>query len=807
MFSIEKANANDPQLKEVFDSGRPLFSTLLNREELGIKSDTRHIEQYYARAEELSEIQSLADKIKEEQAEALQIWPGDKSLSFRTLVEAQNFERDLKKFKRSKAAKALQAGLGKVLSDILEHLQNPQDSSLTLESFLEGVKDSADMEDAAGFLRSLGADQFSQNPKLYAALMQWTRKNCQVKTRKNEKSERSLDDSKYKSFFDYSESFQSLARPENAYRYLSLRRGVGQGDLLMEFELPQDELVQFLSTLLAPVEKRKDIGPEMVDWAIQVSQDFAELFAKNIAPKELLSDLRARSEQPVLPKIQANLERVFMAPGINRKTVLSIAPAGKQSCRAAVIDREGELLESCQIPLLEGEKKSETEAVFLALIQKHEVQALAITQLPGAREIERSLRELFRSVKIMVPLTLVAADASEDYASSKLGQEEHPDLDSPTRKAIFTARQLQNPIRELVKVKVNSLGVGQFLNEVHPDSLQKAWMQVLRKCVHNVGVDLNSCSPKFLSFVDGISDEVAKAVVAFRKDKGFFWSREQVLEVEGMTPELFEYCGPFLRVQDGKLKSDTTFLHPKHNDDILDAFKKLKVEHSAFIEKADLLLKSEKLKEKLGEKKLKDFVEALKTGGKDPRGEYEFVQFRDDINKLSDLKVGMVCPGRVSNVTDFGAFVDIGLSQDGLVHLSELASTYVRDPYDVIQPGEVVTVKVLTLNVEKKQISFSMKGVSSSTGRNSEIEKRNQEAQKRRGTRTAAGDASKGPSPRRNKGVPRKSDRRSAGGPKGSERSGKNNNRSPGKGRSSNSGGLRDNPFAALADLKGQLRK
>ena len=813
-FSLEKTHASDPKLKEVFESGRPLYSTLLNMrnsqknselESLGIKSNSSVVREYYAVATHQKELHSLRKSIKEKFKDICD----EKLEAIEDLNELNAFAKKFKKSKRSKTALTKSLGLEEKVQYLFEATTKGLSNSIIIPTFFEGLvsEDKEELNESSkieDLINSLFIEKLNSDSSLQEKLWKCVEDKTTLHTSKNEKSEAKVEDSRYKSFYSFKESYKTLAKPEAASKYLNLRRGVSQGDLQIEFKTDSSELISIVTNHVAPMSHRAKLDSSLVDWAIKFSDTYVQSFQKTIS-KELSSRLRSSAEKQVLPKIKDNLRRVLMSPGLGRQIIMGVSPSGKQTCRISVIDREGLHKESATVPLLEAEKASETEAVFLALIQKHQVQAITISDHAGARAIERSLRATFRNVKLTIPIALIPAEPCDDYASSKSGQEDFPDIDTPSRKSIFAARQLQDPLREFVRIKAKSLGVGQFLNEVHPESLAKCLHEVTLDAVHEVGVDLNSASATLLSKVNGISEELAQNIIKFREDKGFFWSREQVLDVEGITPEIFEYCGPFLRVKDGKLLSDNSFLHPKHNKDILDAFKRLKIDHASYSEKADSLLGDEKLIEILGKPLTENFVKALKEAAPEVRGKFEFIQFRDDLQNVGDLKMGMVCPGRVSNVTTFGAFVDVGLHQDGLVHLSELSNTFVRDPYDVIHPGDLVTVKVIAVDPDKKQISFSMKGLAAGSERNKEIDKRSKEAQSKNQSRPQRPASS------------RPARAASGGGKPGDKRGGRSDSRPharPGRGKpgSSNGGrsprspnrpdGLRNNAFAALANLK-----
>jgi protein Tex len=798
-------------LSKEYADGRPLYSLFLERHRLNITVEPPQIREFYKEKAQQTLVESLKEKLKEDHDALLKEFPAlasniDASAS---LEELQSLERRLKRRHRSKAAHARQLGLEDSFLKIYGELQGQ--SSSDWENLIPALQkaDNEELSSKENVLKLLGAllgEKLMEDVLLYKKLKDVFFNKALVKSTKSEKA---AEDSKFKSFFEYQESIEKLFRKDHAHRFLNLRRGVSQGDINMTVEGPRGELESFLFEAVAPLKTRATIHSDLVDWALSVATDILDQYFVPQLQKEAFNSLRECAENEVLPPIQRNLRRVLMTPGLGRQVVMGISPSGKKTCRVAVVDREGHFKETALVHLLEDTKQAETEAVFLALIEKHQVQAIALSDHPGAREIERFLQNLFRSVKIRIPMSLLPAEATDDYASSKIAQEEFPDIETPNRKAIFVARQLQNPLGEYVKVKPKSLGVGQFLSEIHPESLAQTLETVLNDCIHEVGVDLNSASKTLLSKVSGLNEESAQQIINYRTEKGFFWDRDQVQDIEGLSPEAFEYAGPFLRIRDGKNPLDVSYVHPKHNKAVLDALKRQKIEKAEWTEKAELLLQDEKLKTQLGDALVQEIVDQIKNPPKDPRGEFKHVQFREDIKDIRDLKIGMICPGRVSNVTSFGAFVDIGIQQDGLVHLSELSNTFVRDPFDVIHPGDVVTIKVLTVNPDKKQISFTMKNLAEVAGKNQEIAKRQKDIAEKERSERAARPQSRRPEQRA---ADSRSPRKPSGDRRPSERpndraKGRSHEAPRGPRKPSSQQELRDNPFAALAGLKEQLKR
>jgi uncharacterized protein len=646
-----------------------------------------------------------------------------------------------------------------------------------------------------------------------------------------ERSEKAQDTSRFKPFFNFKESISRLDSREMTYRYLTLRRGASQGDLALRFDADFSGFEKDCDKLLGP---SLDTLPEGLRAYLQ--ETARTYFQKHVlasVSKELHNEIKSVSDTEALIAVRENFRRILNTPPFGRQPVMGICASGKKTCRVAVVDREGMLQDHVLVHLLEGPKKQETDAVFLALIEKHKVAAVAIGTQQGARELERALHEIFREVKLRLPVVLVPNEGSDAYADSDVAEKELPSIDPATRKAVFLARQLQEPMAELVKVKAKSLGVGQFLNEIDVERLHESLLEVTQDCLHEIGIDLNSSSPHLLSLVSGLNEDLAQKIVEHRTNKGFFWDLEQLRDVDGVDDTIFEYAASFLRIRDGKNPLDEhPVVHPKHHAKIFEAAQRLRLDKSELATRASELLKDEKLAAAVPAELLERALASLKTPPPDLRGEFRYVQFREDIKDMRDLKMGMICPGRVSNVTPFGAFVDIGLQQDGLVHLSELSNRYVRDPFEVIQPGDLVTVKVLAVDPDKKQISLSMKGmVENASERNQEILKRRPAEEPRpeaaprqtQGARPQGGrpQGDRGPGGQRHPGDRRPESQRNAGprgdgprnaGPRGDgpprrdrdDRGPRRDDRSGGGGgfaKPSSGKELKDNPFAALANL------
>ncbi len=729
-----RRNLDNPEIRsaaEAFVTGVPLHYF----EKYRVPGDTRIFPE--TRSELFSWVQNFQDYMKRRTEFIEVIKKEDPEISeenllkilqpLRTLEFLVSEIRNFKKSKRSKASKAGELGIGSAFEAFTK-----KELSENFSAFLDRLASEKELprEEVEGLLSSLLRQDLHERRETFQEALDLLHAKGTLKT---QAPEQSPDNPRYKNLVGVEEAIASLARKEHGSRYLNIRRAQNLGEVKLGLGGPIDEIRTSFRTALA-----QNFDPsifEDADFSAFFEKCLEDLFQQFVLPdleKKVHQELRSECEERPLRIVETNFRKVLMTAPLGRIPVMGICSAGKKTYRLAVVDREGVVLQTAFVNLSDSTKSAENDGVFLALIEKSGVQAIAIGTHMGGREVERHLNELFRSVKLRIPTIPVSNEGSDAYAASPVAEEEFPALDPGSRKAVFLARQLQNPLAELVKVKPRSLGVGQYLNEISQERLNETLTRIMKECVHEVGVDLNSASVYLLSLVDGLSHEQAKSIVEFRQQKGFFWDRDQILEVPGIDQSTFEYCGSFLRIRDGKNPLDITRAHPKFNKAVVNAAKRLKFEVNELNAKADLLATDERLKTEIGPDALNEIIQILKTTEKDPRGEFQALQFREDLRDIKDLKPGLIAPGRISNVTPFGAFVDLGLSQDGLVHLSELSHEFIRDPFEIVQPGDLVTVKVMAVDFDKKQISLSMKGVEGISQKNQELVRRKVEHDRER---------------------------------------------------------------------------
>jgi protein Tex len=506
---------------------------------------------------------------------------------------------------------------------------------------------------------------------------------------------------KYSDYFDHREP----ARLIPSHRMLALRRGENEGFLRVALEVDREASLAAVRRRL-PVRGRGPLAPEL-DLALVDAYD--RLLEPSIAT-DVRNQLEERAEAEAIRVFAENLRNLLLAAPLGGKRVLAIDPGMRTGCKVVVLDATGKLLEDTVIYPHEPQRRTdEARRVLAALAAKHRIEAIAVGNGTGGRET----MELVKGLRLEGCLTvLVNESGASVYSASELAREELPDKDVTVRGAVSIGRRLQDPLAELVKIDPKSIGVGQYQHDVNQPSLARSLDGVVASCVNAVGVDVNTASPRLLGYVAGIGETLARNIVAHRAEKGGFRARAELLRVPRLGPKAYQQAAGFLRIRAGKNPLDASAVHPESYDIVERMARDRGVEVAALVGNA-ALVKTIDTKKYIdatrGEATLRDIVLELEKPGRDPRGAVEEVGFRDDVTDIAHLQEGMVLEGVVTNVTAFGAFVDIGVHQDGLVHVSELANRFVRDPAEVVKVGARVRVKVLKVDRERRRIGLSMK--------------------------------------------------------------------------------------------------
>ena len=630
--------------------------------------------------------------------------------------------------RKTKAALAREAGLERLADWIwncghgTEKPQAGQTLDLWAFTFRNEEKNINDVESAIAGAQDILVERLAETQALRQLVRTKTFDTGVVRTHKGPKAKAH---SKFENYFQYFESIQSLLKPENTHRYLAVRRGWMEEELALSVggkpesdskEKDKDNDGGFEAELLQAFEGEACTVPDSPGSAIlkKSARMALKVYVQPSIDGEVHKSLRQIADEAAIQVFAENVKKLLLASPFGPKAVLGVDPGIRTGCKVAVVDDSGKYIASTVMHLQSEGEKAKAKILLQEVIKNGNIRAIAVGNGTAGRETETFIRKSLKELAIEgIPIVMVSESGASIYSASEAAREEFPDLDLTIRGAISIARRLQDPLAELVKVDPKSIGVGQYQHDVSEHQLKKSLDLVVDTCVNQVGVNLNTASYHLLSHVAGIGPGLAKSLVEFRGKKGLFKSREDLLSVPRLSQKIFEQAAGFLRIPESENPLDNTGIHPERYPLLENRAKSLgKGLRDIMGAGVAILKKDQKFKEEIGTFTFDDIVRELEKPGRDPREEFVPFQYREDIHEVKDLKPGMICPGIVTNVTNFGAFVDIGVHQDGLVHLSQLANHFVKDPKDVVSPGDRVSVKVLEINFEKKQISLTMKTAS-----------------------------------------------------------------------------------------------
>jgi protein Tex len=640
-----------------------------------------------------------------------------------------------------------------------------------------------------------------------------------LSTRKTDKAK---PNSKYENYFAHHEKIAALRDPAHSHRYLAMRRGVAEGELAWALGgAPED--ASFDEARLRTFEVAACAVPDSpgADLLLRAAR---RAFKEHVVPSienELHRDLKEASDEAAIRVFAENVRRVLLAAPFGPKPVVAIDPGLRTGCKVAVVDASGAYVASEVIHLHTEEGKAKGKERLTSLVRDASAEAIAVGNGTAGRETEAFVRQSLKEQGVASPVVLVSEAGASVYSASEIAREEFPDLDLTVRGAISIARRLQDPLAELVKVEPKSIGVGQYQHDVSGRALDRSLEHVVDSCVNQVGVNLNTASAPLLAHVSGIGPALAKAIVDHRQEKGLFASRASILEVARFSAKTFEQAAGFLRVPGASHPLDNTGVHPERYSLLEGLAASLGKPVSDLLGAgAEQVRQATTLRDEIGAFTFDDIVQELEKPGRDPRESFVPFAFREDVHELVDLKPGMVCPGIVTNVTNFGAFVDVGVHQDGLVHISQMGDRFVKDPRGALNPGDRVQVRVLKVDLAKKQISLTMKTAAPSERR---PPKDRGKRPPRRGPAGAAmpaaareprlAEGGRPPRPRlaANRPPARPAEGRDQRPPTGPRRneppSGDRGQRRPAPEASRPKGPAFNNPFAVLANLKDDKKK
>ncbi len=622
------------------------------------------------------------------------------------LNQIEEIYRPYKKKKKSKATLAREAGLQPLADWIWSLSHGETNDSTTLEvkakDFISAAKGYATYDEVLRGAQHILVERLSNDPALRAMVRDEYYNNGKLQSVKTAEFKAH---SKYEMYAEYSEPIKNLDSRKASHRYLALRRGWQEGELKVTMEADEEGLLKRFIATASPVDSQ---AKEFMKAVAQVA------LTVHVTPSisnELHSQLKERADLDAILVFAENVRRVLMSSPFGPKVVLGVDPGLRTGCKISLIDRTGNFISHTVLHIQGEEARGKAKALFGEALQKIKIEAIAIGNGTGGREAETFIRSVLKDIGVEVPVIMVSEAGASVYSASEVAREEFPDLDLTVRGAVSIARRLQDPLAELVKIEPKSIGVGQYQHDVNQNRLKKSLSEVVESCVNQVGVDLNTASKSLLQYVSGIGPGIASNLIEYRKQHGLFKERDELLKVPHFSSKVYEQAAGFLRIAEGKIVLDRTGIHPERYSAVREMAQELGVTVSALIGAGADKLKPlrDKWSKLIGEFTFDDIVRELEKPGRDPRDLFKVFQYRDDVHELKDLKAGLICPGIVTNVTNFGAFVDIGVHQDGLVHISELSHQFVDDPRKVVNPGDQVQVKVLAVDIEKNQISLTMK--------------------------------------------------------------------------------------------------
>lgn len=512
--------------------------------------------------------------------------------------------------------------------------------------------------------------------------------------------------SKFEMYKEFEEPVKNLLDTKSSHRYMAMRRGWQEEELSLDVKA-EDEMLLQAYVRFATTTPDSAIG----EYLSQSAKLALNVYVLPSVTNEVHRMLKEKSDEDAIKVFSENVRKVLLGSPYGAHCVLGVDPGLRTGCKVALVDKAGNYISHTVLHLLGDEEGKKAKALIGEVAKQIKIDAIAVGNGTAGRETEIFLKKVIKDLSLTIPVIMVSESGASVYSASEVARQEFPDLDITVRGAISIARRLQDPLAELVKVDPKSIGVGQYQHDVNQTHLKKSLDAVVESCVNNVGVDLNTASASLLSHVSGIGPSLAQNIVQFRKEKGLFSDRTELQKVPKFSTKVFEQAAGFLRIQSGKTFLDTTGIHPERYQAVRDMAGEvgLHVQELVGDGAKKLLNLRTKWAALVGEFTFDDIIKELEKPGRDPRDPFKAFQFREDIMEVKDLKEGMMCPGIVTNVTNFGAFVDIGVHQDGLVHISELANVFVDDPRKVVNPGDSVNVRVLKVDLDRNQISLSMK--------------------------------------------------------------------------------------------------
>lgn len=624
------------------------------------------------------------------------------------LSELEDIYRPYKQKKRTRATIAKEKGL-EPLSNIIYLQSDKRDINEIAKEFIDPEKGVETIEDALNGAKDIIAETVADNAEYRKKMKKLCNREAVVTIKAANEDEKSP----YEMYYNFNETLRTLP----SHRILAINRGEKENYLKVKVEKPDDKVIGFIENDIIK-DKNSQFGKLLEE---SIEDGYKRLIEPSV-DREIRSELFEKAEEKAIKVFGKNAKQLLLQAPIKNITVLGFDPAYRTGCKLAVIDKNGKLLDTATVYPTEPQNDvAGATTVINNFIDKYDINMIAIGNGTASRESEMFVSDLISKNKKEIYYAIVSEAGASVYSASKLATEEYPDINVSLRGAISIARRLQDPLAELVKIEPKAIGVGQYQHDVNQKKLTESLTGVVEDAVNSVGVDVNTATPSLLSYVSGINKQVAKNIVEYRDANGSLKQRKELLKVPKLGKAAFEQCAGFIRIYDGKNPLEITGVHPESYDKAEELLTKMGYSVDDLVQNDKLSELRDKLKKvnvkemakelDVGELTLQDIIDELSKPGRDPREDMPKQILRSDVLKFEDLKENMVLKGTVRNVTDFGAFVDIGVKHDGLVHISQLSNNFVKNPSDVVAVGDIVDVKVIGIDPEKQKVSLSMKEV------------------------------------------------------------------------------------------------
>ncbi len=689
---------------KLIDDGNTIPFIARYRKEMTGSLDDQILREFYDRLVYLRNLEEKREQVKGLISELEKLTPEiEKKLELaETITEIDDIYRPFRPKRKTRATVAKQRGL-EPLADIIFKQEVKEDIINIASEYVNEENEVPTAEDALKGAMDIIAEIISDNADYRNMIRKETFKNGIIVSKCSKENVESV----YEMYYDFKEPVKRIA----GHRVLALNRGEKEGFLNVKIDSPIDDIYKKLNKLISKNNKyTENIICNIID------DSYKRLIEPSIE-REIRNDITQKAEEGAIKVFGQNLKQLLLQPPIKNKVVLALDPGFRTGCKVAGIDGTGKVLATDVVyPTPPKNKIEESKEKLIPLIKKFNVELIAIGNGTASRETEMFTVDMIKEIDRKIYYVIVNEAGASVYSASKLGADEFPEYDVALRSAVSIGRRLQDPLAELVKIEPKSIGVGQYQHDMNQKRLGMVLSDVVEDCVNSVGVDLNTASASLLSYVSGVTSSIAKSIISYREENGKFENRRQLLKVKKLGPKAFEQSAGFLRITDGDNTLDKTGVHPESYDAVDKLINKLgytyeDVKNNKIKGISSKIENINSLAEEIGigTPTLIDIIKELEKPGRDPRDEMPKPILRNDILSIDDLEEGMILKGTVRNVIDFGLFVDIGVHQDGLIHISQLTDKFIKHPLEVVSVGDIIDVKVLSIDKNKNRISLSMK--------------------------------------------------------------------------------------------------